>query len=326
MEGIKPKIVITYQDKNVTSDFAPILKSVSFRDYLEGRAAEVDLHFSNEKGFFLGDWYPEIDDQITLKIGYENMELIDCGTFWVDEVKLTGSSSGDEVNVRALSLKSSLVYAPVKKQVVVRKTFKEIAGELMAETGLKAVGDLEGTWSGMQNESDIALLFRIAKETGKIFKVEGDEMIFYKTEDIIKMVQVRPDYLLEIPRGNVLSYDISDKAAGRIGKCTCQWWDYKTKKNISGTYDAGIQGGGSAVIWEEVKDEAEAQKKAQDYITDRNKKGEEFTMQLMGDVRLRAGVCVKPKGFGRFDKTYYIAEATHSVSASGYTTSITLRK
>lgn len=326
MEGIKPKIVITYQDKNVTSDFAPILKSVSFRDYLEGRAAEVDLHFSNEKGFFLGDWYPEIDDQITLKIGYENMELIDCGTFWVDEVKLTGSSSGDEVNVRALSLKSSLVYAPVKKQVVVRKTFKEIAGELMAETGLKAVGDLDGTWSGMQNESDIALLFRIAKETGKIFKVESDEMIFYKTEDIIKMVQVRPDYLLEIPRGNVLSYDISDKAAGRIGKCTCQWWDYKTKKNISGTYDAGIQGGGSAVIWEEVKDEAEAQKKAQDYITDRNKKGEEFTMQLMGDVRLRAGVCVKPKGFGRFDKTYYIAEATHSVSASGYTTSITLRK
>lgn len=326
MEGIKPKIVITYQDKNVTSDFAPILKSVSFRDYLEGRAAEVDLHFSNEKGFFLGDWYPEIDDQITLKIGYENMELIDCGTFWVDEVKLTGSSSGDEVNVRALSLKSSLVYAPVKKQVVVRKTFKEIAGELMAETGLKAVGDLDGTWSGMQNESDIALLFRIAKETGKIFKVEGDEMIFYKTEDIIKMVQVRPDYLLEIPCGNVLSYDISDKAAGRIGKCTCQWWDYKTKKNISGTYDAGIQGGGSAVIWEEVKDEAEAQKKAQDYITDRNKKGEEFTMQLMGDVRLRAGVCVKPKGFGRFDKTYYIAEATHSVSSSGYTTSITLRK
>ncbi|MFR5734262.1 MAG: phage late control D family protein [Odoribacter splanchnicus] len=326
MEGLKPKIVITYQDKNVTADFTPVLKSVSFRDYLEGRAAEVDLHFSNDKGFFLGDWYPEIDDRITLKIGYEHADLIDCGAFWVDEVKLTGNSSGDEVNVRGLSLKSSIVYAPVKKQVIVRKTFKEIAGELMAATGLKAVGDLDGTWSGMQNESDIALLFRIAKETGRIFKVEGDELVFYKRENLIKMVQVRPDYLLEIPRGNVLSYDISDKAVGRIGKCTCRWWDHTTKKNISGTYDAGIKGGGSAVIWEEVKDEAEAQKKAEDYVADRNKKGEEFAMQLMGDVRLRAGVCVKPKGFGRFDKTYYIAEATHNVSSSGYTTSIILRK
>lgn len=326
MEGLKPKVVISYQDKNVTADFAPILKSVSFRDYLEGRASEVDLHFSNEKGFFFGDWYPEIDDRITLKMGYEHADLIDCGTFWVDEVKLTGSGSGDEVNVRALSLKSSLVYAPVKKQVVVRKTFKEIAGEVMAETGLKAVGDLDGSWSGMQNESDIALLFRIAKETGRIFKVEGDELVFYRRENITKVVQVRPDYLLEIPRGNVLSYDISDKAAGRIGKCTCRWWDYATKKSISGTYDAGIKGGGSAVIWEEVKDEVEAQKKAEDYVTERNKKGEEFVMLLMGDVRLRAGVCVKPKGFGRFDKVYYIAEATHCVSSSGYTTSITLRK
>ena len=324
MEGLKPKIIITYQDKNVTSDFAPILKSVSFRDYLEGRAAEVDLHFSNEKGFFLGDWFPEVDDRITLKIGYENMELINCGTFWVDEVKLTGSNGGDEVNVRALSMKSSLVYAPVKKQVHVRKTFKELAMQIMGETGLKAVGDLDGTWSGVQNESDMALLFRIATETGRIFKVEGDELIFYETKNITQMVQVKPDYLLEIPRGNVLSYDISDKAAGRISKCTVKWWDQKTKKNISGTFDAGIKGGGSATIWEEVKDESEAQKKAQDYITERNKKGEEFIMQLMGDVRLRAGVCVKPKGFGRFDKTYYIAEATHTVSSSGYATSITL--
>lgn len=326
MEGLKPKIVIMYQDRNVTSDFTPILKSVIFKDYLEGRASEIEITLSNEKGFFLGDWYPDIDDRIALKLGYENTDLIDCGTFWVDEVKLTGSRSGDECSIRALSLKSSLVYAPVKKQVVVRKTFKEIAGQLMAETGLKAVGDLDGSWSGIQNETDIALLFRIAKETGRIFKIEGDELIFYKTENITKMVQVKPDYLLEIPRSNVLSYDVSDKAAGRITKCTVKWWDQKTKKEVSGSYDAGLKGGGSTVIWEEVKTESEAQTKAKDYITDRNKKGEEFSMNLMGDVRLRAGICVTPRGFGRFDKIYYIAEATHSVSESGYSTSITLRK
>lgn len=326
MEGLKPKIVITYQDKNVTADFSPILKSVSFKDYLEGRAAEVELLLSNEKGFFLGDWYPECDDRITLKIGYENTELINCGTFWVDEVKLTGSSSGDEISIRALSLKSSVVYAPVKKKVIVRKTFREIAIDLMAETGLKVIGEIEGTWSGFQDETDVALLARIAKETGRIFKIENDEFIFYKTESITKVVEIRPDYLLEIPRNNVLSYDISDKAAGRIGKCTCKWWDAKTKKEITGTFDAGIKGGGSAVVWEEVESTGDAEQKAKDYITDRNKKGEEFSMQLIGDVRLRAGICVKPKGFGRFDKTYYIASATHTISDNGYSTLINLQK
>lgn len=318
--------MITYQDKNVSSDFTPILKSASFRDYLEGRAGEIDIRLSNENGFFLGDWYPEADDKITVRMGYENADLIDCGSFWVDEVKLSGSNGGDECNIRGLSLKSSLIYAPVKKQVIVRKSLKDIVSDLAARIGLKVVGDLDGTWSGTQDESDVALLFRIARETGRIFKIENDELVFYKVEKIAGTVQVRPGYLLEIPRSNILSYDISDKAAGRISSCTCKWWDQETKKQVSGTFNAGLKGGGSAVIWEEAKTEADAVQKARDYVTDRNKKGEEFSMNLMGDVRLRAGVCVKPSGFGRFDKTYYIAEARHSLSSSGYTTSIILRK
>lgn len=327
MEGLKPKIIITYQDKNVTSDFAPILKSVTFKDYLEGRAPEIEIMLSNEKGFFLGDWYPDVDDRITLKMGYENADLIDCGTFWVDEIKLTGSSSGDECSIRALSLKSSALRAPKKKQNHAGKPIRDLANKLAAELGLKATGDLDGTWSGIQDETDIKLLYRIARETGCVLRIEGDLLVFYKLYKIQKQSRPEtPQTVLEIPRANILSYDISDKAEGRISKCTVKWWDQTTKKQVEGSYDAGLKGGGSAVIWEEVKTTAEAQTKAKDYIADRNKKGEEFSMNLMGDVRLRAGVCITPKGFGRFDKTYYIAEATHSVSESGYSTSITLRK
>lgn len=327
MEGLRPKIVITYQDKNVSSDFAPILKSVSFRDHLEGRASEIDISLSNEKGFFFGDWYPEIEDKITLKLGYENADLIDCGTFWVDEIKLNGSNSGDECTIRALSIKSGALHTSVKKQNYRDKPIRELANTLAAELGLRATGDLDGTWSGIQNETDVKLLYRIARETGCILRVEGDLLVFYKLDKIQKQKQgpeLQP--ALEIQRGNILDYDISDKAEGRISRCTVKWWDREAKKEITGSYDAKIKGGGNATIWEEIKTAAEAKDKAKDYITDHNKKGEEFSMNLMGDVRLRAGICVTPKGFGRFDKTYYIAEATHSISGSGYTTSITLRK
>ena len=328
MEGLKPKIIITYEDKNVSSDFAPILKSVSFRDHLEGRASEIEIALSNEKGFFFNDWYPEVEDKISLKIGYENTELIDCGIFWVDEIKLNGSSSGDECSIRALSIKSGALYSPVKKQNHKDTPISQLANTLAAELGLKATGDLDGTWSGIQNETDVQLLYRLARETGCILHVEGDMLVFCKLDKIKQnggeSVQLQP--ALEILRGNVLSYDVSDKAEGRISKCTAKWWDRETKKEISGTYDAHLKGGGSATIWEEVKTTAEAKDKAKDYITDYNKKGEEFSMELLGDVRLRAGICVIPKGFGRFDKTYYIDEATHNISESGYTTSITLRK
>lgn len=325
MEGLKPKVIITYQDKNVTSDFAPVLKSVSFRDYLEGRASEIEIVLSNEKGFFFGDWYPAIDDKITVKMGYENADLTDCGTFWVDEVKLSGSRGGDECNIRALSVRSSALHAPVKKQNHYRIPIRDFAGKLAAELGLKATGDLDGMWSGIQEESDMKLMYRIARETGCVLRIEGNLLVFYKISNIRKQGD-EPQKVLEIPRGNVLSYDISDKAEGRITRCTVKWWDAKTKKAVSGNYDAGLKGGGSVTVWEEVKDETEARKKAQDYITDRNKKGEEFTMSLMGDVRLRAGICVQPSGYGRFDKVYYIAEAKHLISNTGYSTQITLRK
>lgn len=328
MEGLKPKVIITYQDKNVSSDFAPILKSVSFNDHLEGRAPEIEIALSNEKGFFFNDWYPEVEDKITLKIGYENTELIDCGTFWVDEIKLTGSNSGDECTIRAMSLKAGALHSPVKKQNHKDAPIRELAGKLAAELGLKPTGDLDGTWNGMQNETDVQLLYRIARETGCILHVEGDLLVFCKLDKIKQQKTAGSPQLqpaLEIQRGNVISYDVSDKAEGRISRCIVKWWDRETKKEITGTYDAKIKGGGSATIWEEVKTAAEAKDKAKDYITDRNKKGEEFSMELVGDVRLRAGVCVTPKGFGRFDKTYYIDEAQHSISGSGYTTSITLR-
>lgn len=325
MEGLKPVIVIRYQDKNVTADFSPVLKSVSFRDYLEGRASSVELQLSNEKGFFFGDWYPEIEDKISLRIGYEGLEMMDCGTFWVDEIKLTGSRSGDECTISAMSIKPGALHAPKKRINHPSRPLRDFASQLAGELGLKAAGDLDGTWSGVQqNETDVELCCRIARETGCLLKVEGDLLVFTKLYSVQKQKE-EPEKVLEIPRGNILGYDLSNKAAGRISKCTVKWRDVRNKKEYSGSYDAGIKGGGSTLLWEEVDSDSAADQKAKDYITDRNKKGEEFSMSLMGDVRLKAGICVRPKGFGKFDKGYYIAEAVHSVSSSGYTTNITLR-
>ncbi|MDR1756099.1 MAG: hypothetical protein LBR65_03940 [Culturomica sp.] len=325
MKGLKPVVIIRYADKNVTSDFAPILTGVSFRDYLEGRASSIELQLSNAKGFFFGDWYPEVADKISLRIGYEGLEMMDCGTFWVDEIKLTGGRGGDECTISAMSIKPGALHGPKKRIHHPIGELKDFAGKVAAELELKVAGDMAGTWGGFQkDETDIELCYRIAKETGCVLKVEGDTLVFTGLYAIQKQKE-EPEKVLEIPRGNVLSYDVSNKAAGRITGCTVKWRDVKTKKEYSGSYDAGLPGGGSALIWEEVDSDSAAAQKAKDYVTDRNKKGEEFSMSLMGDVRLRAGICVRLKGFGRFDKSYYIAEATHSISSSGYTTNITLR-
>ena len=50
----------------------------------------------------------------------------------------------------------------------------------------------------------------------------------------------------------------------------------------------------------------------------------EFT--LVGDTRLVAGVTVQVAGWGMFDGKYIIESATHSVTASGYTLQVKLRR
>lgn len=319
-EGLKPKTVIIYQSRDVSGDFAPILSSVSFKDYLDGRAAEVELQLSNREGFFFADWYPAIDDQIDILIGYDGTNMLDAGTFWVDEVSLSGSSSGDSCSIRALSLRSSEVNTSIARRNHATRQVSDIVNEVADELGCTVGGDLTGTWSGLQNEPGLQFLARIAHDLGRIIKVEGSELIFYGIEKLGEIPQ------LEIKRSDVTSYDMKDVAAGRISKCTVKWWDSKSKKLITGSHSSGIKGGGEVVIWSEVENSSDAKKKAADFIADRNKKGVEFSINMVGDVRLRAGVAVTMVGFGRFDNTYYISEATHSVSSSGYTTAVTLQK
>lgn len=303
----------------MSADFAPILSGVTFKDTLYGRASEAEISLCNAQGYFLADWYPEIDHNFHILMGYEGAPMIDGGTFWVDEVSLSGSSSGDSCSIRALSLKSSNMNATVKKQYHQERSIAEIVNEIASELGCNAKGDLSGNWSGLQNETGLQFLNRLAHHTGRILKIDGADLVFYSIE---KLGDIGA---LEIKRADVRSYSIKDVAAGRISKCTVKWWDSKTKKEVSGSHSNGIKGGGEIVLWQEVKNTSEAKQKAKDYIIDRNKSGVEFSIEMLGDVRLRAGVAVDMVGFGRFDKTYYISEATHSFSSSGYTTSVILQ-
>ena len=317
---LTPKTDITYEGKDVSGDFAPILHGVTFKDFLDGRAGEIEIDLSNREGFFGADWYPDIDDEMHILMGYEGGDMLDTGIFWVDEIGLSGGNSGDTCNIRALSLRSSGLNSAIQKKNHAGRPVADIVNEVAETLGCRARGDLSCTWSGIQNETGLRFLNRLACELGRICKVEGTDLIFYPIEQLGQIGQ------LEIKRADVVSYDVKDVAAGRISKCTVKWWDRKAKKQIIGSYDAKIKGGGEVVRWEEVKDNAEAQKKAKDFITDRNKKGVEFSISMIGDVRLRAGVGVRMTGFGRFDGTYYISEATHTVNSSGYTTDVTLQK
>lgn len=317
-----PVYTILYEGKDVSKDFAPILESVTFKEYLENKAAELELVFVNAEAYFFGSWYPTINDNLKAKLGYKESQVINCGAFFVDDVTLSGGRSGDISSFRAISALASSIYSDEKKKNHEAKPIKELVEAEATKLGYTAKGDLSGKWSGIQKGTGLQFIQQIARETGRIMKVEGKELIFYKMKDIKAAPVVGT-----VKRADVIDYSVTDKAAGRISKCTVKCWKKDAKELIEGTYDANIKGGGSRTIWDDVDDKAAAEERAKNYVEDWNKSGVQFELTIPGEVIYRAGVRVNVSGFGRFDKAWYVAEASHSISKSGgYTTKITLQE
>lgn len=318
---MKPVYNIIYEGKDVGKDFAPILKQVEFKEYLENKAAEIILDMDNKSGNFFNDWYPQADDQVTVKMGLEGEDLLDCGLFFVDDITLAGSRSGDTVSIKAMSAKGSSIHSDEQRVNREAEQISEIVNNIAGQLGYTAKGDLSGTWTGVQQATGLQFLMQLAKETGRIMKVEGTELIFYKLADV-----QAGSVVASITKGNEKDYNITDQAAGRISKITVKSWNPDTKKMVEATEETGVSGGGSQTVYTNAADADAASDRAKATAADANKKGVTFELSVPGDVRLRVGVRITTKGWGRFDRTWYIAEATHTINRSGYLTKLTLQE
>ncbi len=317
-----PVYIIIYEGKDVTKDFSPYLESVIFREYLENKAAELELSFTNAEAYFLNDWYPSVNDQLQAKLGYKEGLLLNAGVFYVDDVTLSGGRGGDTASFRAISAYASTIYSDAQRKNREGKPLSELVQEEAGRLGYTAKGDLSGTWSGIQTGTGFQFLEQLARETGRILKIEGADLIFYKLADVKKGAIAGT-----IARADVIDYSLTDKAAGRISKCTVKCWKKEKKELVEGSFDAGIKGGGSRTIWDDVEDQAAANERAKNYVEDWNKEGVRFEITISGNVRYRAGVRVTIAEFGRFSKIWYVAEAQHEISKNnGYTTKLILQE
>lgn len=313
---------IIYEGKDVSKDFAPYLESISFKEYLENKAAELELAFTNAEAYFLNDWYPAINDRITAKLGYKEAQVINCGVFFVDDVTLSGGRMGDVASFRALSAYGSSIYSTEVRKNHEGKAVQELVSGEASRLGYSAKGDLSGNWSGIQKGTGLKFIEQIARETGRVMKIEDVDLY------LIPLSQVQAGQVVgTIKKTDVIDYSVTDKASGRITRCIVKCWDKKKKQLITGEYDAKLAGGGTRTIWDTVDDVSAANDRAKNYVEDWNKTGTKIEITIPGNVRYRAGVRVTlDAGFKRFAKTWYVADASHSVSKyQGYQTKLTLQ-
>ena len=203
------------------------------------------------------------------------------------------------------------------------------------------------------NQTDLAFLFERAQRLGFELLVDDKKLYFRNVanqkEKVCTFVWGRtteaPDKNKEI--FPLRSFFPTMNTLRQISRVTVRGYDPKSMKEIVGTAGADAAGtkmGGSELgsdasadalgvrkeeiqVTNPIASQAEADQLAKAIYRDRALEFLTGNGATIGLPQLTAGCVIGVEGLGqRFDGKYYITQATHSISSTGYTTSFAVRK
>lgn len=295
--------------------------------------------------------------------GKKGRELF-CGKFFVDSLRTSGSPRVFEMRAVSIPLNTPIRRKMVTKAWE-KKTLKGIAQEVATAAKVKLLFDSQDNPSydrqDQKAESNLRFLSRLCEDAGLSIKVTDSQIVIF---DQAFYEKKKPVKTLKLGVSDILSWDFESQQSETYKTCTVSWRDPKKKqKGSSGGYNMDLEKGDSGDDPEYDMDLQKVKKKVNVAVntytyTDPNVEdnGQEYqvkkraasldeakriakatlrklnlrsvtgSLSLVGDTSLVAGVVVELKGFGSFDGRFYIESASHSVSTSGYVTSISVRR
>lgn len=332
---------LTFDGVDISADINKYLQSLSYTDNEEDETDDLQLTLDDREGVWLGNWLNTPDAskgaELSAVIVQKNWQsdgkdrVLDCGTFQIDSVD--GSGPPSKVTIKAGSIPyTSTVRTQKKTKAWEQYTLSGIAKEIAAKNGLacmfESAFDPLYTRKEQVQESDITFLQRLCKAAGISLKVTAKMIVLFDAAAYEQKSAVR-----KIKRGasDVKKYSFNTSYHdASYSSCHVTYTDPSSGKTYEATYnapDADASGSGQVLeIKEKVSSNAEAKTLAEKRLREKNGQQFKADFTLVGDATLVAGVTVTVEGYGAFDGKYIVESATHSVSSSGYTTSVTLRR
>ena len=331
-EARSAEVVITYEGKDISRDIAPFLINFTYTDNDADKSDDINLTLEDRKGRWRDTWFPVKGDKIVASIsaheweGAGKTENMPCGTFEVTQVDYSGPPC--TISIKGVSVPVSKAGANEKHTKAWENVkLNAIAQDIADKGGLKLYFDVPDNplfeRKDQVEKSDLDFLKDLCKECGAAVKVTADKLVCYDKE---KNEERAAAGELKLDDKKLISYRFSSKAAGIYKAAHLQYHNAVKNLNIDAVVQAKEAEGTERVL--ELNDKcgsiAEGKKIAEKKLTEANNKEITGSVTLMGDMRFLGGNNIEIKGFGAFDGKYLIEKASHSVSSSGYVTTLEL--
>lgn len=257
-------------------------------------------------------------------------KVLDCGQFELDSIDASGPPATVTIKATALPF-SSQVRQTKRSQAWESYTLSGIAREMAARNGVaclyESASDPYYDRVEQVKTSDISFLSALCHNAGISLKATANILVLfdqaaYEKKPAVKTIR-RGDgsytkYKLAVGKADTqyASCRVSYSGSGRCIEAIAYVEDYKEDSDKNQQLE----------ITARVGSIAEAKAMAEKQLRLHNKYARTATFTLLGDPDMLAGVTVLLADWGSWDGKYIVKQAKHTVSASGYTTAVTLRR
>ena len=315
------EIKLFYNNYNVTSDFSPYIESIVYKDFFQNQCDELSIVINDTNQLFQKSWYPEKGAKLYCTI-QQGSELLNCGTFKIDEITLDISNYGNRLEINALAVTNALPLRTVKSDYYEKTTLNSIAQQIATKYGLKLLSfpslseEIVIERINQTNETDLAFLKRIAKEYGYIFKITDNLLTF------IKLYNPKP--VLTLSKNDIKSITIKDSSVKKYKGCQIDY--YNPTKKVLETVRTGDTNGDILKLKQKFNSREEALEIIEAQL-------DKVSKEISGRISLKnplstflSGVDFTLTDMGVFNGNYRILSATHVVNSNGWQVSADFEK
>ena len=257
--------------------------------------------------------------------------VLDCGQFELDSIDAQGPPATVTIKATSLSF-SSTIRQTLKSKSWENITLSEIAGQIARQNGMGVLFEsgYNPRYSRVEQyqTSDIVFLQKLCHNAGCSLKATNNILVVFDQAAYEGKKAVRKIRFGE--EGGYTKYKLSTGTNNCYTSCRV-YYTTTSGTVISATeyaenYNENSDNQQCLQVCQRVSSKAEAQELAHKLLRLHNKFEITGTFTFPGDPKLAAGNTVELCDFGFGDGKYIVKTAKHSISSSGYTTQVTLRK
>lgn len=226
------RVIVIFNKVDISDEIAHSISSLNYTDNSKNAIDDLELELENLDYRWLKEWYPDENAQLLVGIHEEKeneTNFLDLGTFYVDEPTF----ENDRLNLKCLALPLDQNIRDQKNSVAWEKiTLKELVTQIANKHEMNAeiYADNEFFERLDQNqETDLAFINRVVKETGLNMKVSDDKIIIFDDEEMEKNDTVE---IFDINDERIRSFSLKKKNKEIYDNVEVSYYDPDKKKVI----------------------------------------------------------------------------------------------